>query len=182
MCGALVSSQSCRTRLGSGLGGPRGREVRHRIRSEMSRPEHPARPHLASGNRGPRAQTFAQLGPGSHSDSASESARKPGVPSSQDLLGPRRQAGRPEAGHNVTPPPGRGDCCRSSSATSGPPPKGRGFRAGRDLTECFPAEGGTWSLKGVGGVASVRAAGELGAGLRPSVTQARVGAGRGRAF
>ncbi|CAI9159930.1 unnamed protein product [Rangifer tarandus platyrhynchus] len=63
---------------------------------------------LGSGNRGPRAQTFAQLGPGSHSDSASESARKPGVPSSQDLLGPRRQAGRPEAGHNVTPPPRAG--------------------------------------------------------------------------
>ncbi|KAM7230347.1 hypothetical protein CapIbe_019064 [Capra ibex] len=58
---------------------------------------------------------------------------------------------------------------------------GRGFRAERDLTGCLPAEGGTWRLKDVGGVASVGAARELGAGLRPSVTQARVGAGPGRA-
>lgn len=69
-----------------------------------------ARPHLASGDRDPRAQTLAQLGSRSHSHSASESARKPGVPSSQDLpaLGPRRQAGRPGAGYNVTPPPRAG--------------------------------------------------------------------------
>ena len=73
----------------------------HRIRLEMSRPEQPA-PDLISlvQNRDPRAHTLAQLGSGSHSDSASESARKPGVPSSQDLraLGPRRLGGRPGRG------------------------------------------------------------------------------------
>lgn len=102
----------------------------HRIRSEMSRPEQPAPDFISLvQNRDPRAHTLAQLGSGSHSDSASESARKPGVPSSQDLpaLGPRRLGERPGPEHNVAPPPGRDDCSCSSSATSGPPPKGRGF-------------------------------------------------------
>lgn len=116
----------------------------------MSGPEHTA-PTLPFYSWKQRPQS-PDACPRPHSGSASESAGKPVVPNTQDAqaLRPRRKAWRPGAGHRLARPMGRGYASSSNSGTSGPPHKGRGFQAGRDLTGCWSEEGGTSRLKGVG--------------------------------
>ena len=138
LCGERLSHVRA-ARWGWAVGGsgwPQVSVVTRPIRSEMSGPEHTASTlPFHSWKQRPQSPDAC---PRPHSDSASESAGKPGVPNTQDVqaLGPRRKACRSGAGHRLAPPLGRGDASRSNSGTSGPPHKGRGFRAGRDLTGC----------------------------------------------
>lgn len=138
LCGERLSHVRA-ARWGWAVGGggwPQVSVVMHPIRSEMSGPEHTA-PTLPFYSWKQRPQS-PDACPRPHCGSASESAGKPGVPNTQDAqaLRPRRKAWRPGAGHRLALPTGRGDASRSNSGTSGPPHKGRGFRAGRDLTGC----------------------------------------------